>query len=204
MASRRSAGRSGLDGAIHFAFASDGRDQAACRSAKAWTYRHPKRPVGVFSVMRMVGSSAVVPGVFIVHRAIARSGNRELFVRSIGSQPGPSRCVRNLLGRGAIGARLMPEVTVDLQRLQETLFGDARDAPIGEQIEILTLRFNQRQPHLCPAFDAGHLDGGLKACAGRRRPGYLQHRILESPGGNATPPTRGHRPNTIVSDSRHN
>ena len=91
--------------------------------------------------------------------------------------------------RRVIGATLMPDVIVDLQRLQKTLFGDARDAPIGEQIEILTLRLDQGQPHLRPAFDAGHLDGSPKAGAGRRWPGYLQHRILEFPGGIATPPT---------------
>jgi hypothetical protein len=64
-----------------------------------------------------------------------------------------------------------------LYRLQETLFGDTRDAPIGHQIEILALRLDQGQPHLHTAFEAWHLDRGLKARAGRRGPGYL-HRYL--------------------------
>jgi hypothetical protein len=72
-----------------------------------------------------------------------------------------------------MGAMRMPDVTFDLQRLQETLFGHARDAPIGEQIELLALWLDQGQPHLRSAFDAGHLNGGPKACAGRRRPEYL-------------------------------
>jgi hypothetical protein len=76
---------------------------------------------------------------------------------------------------------LTPRVTVDLYRLQKTLFRDAGDAPIGQQIEVLALRFDQGQPHLDAALDAGHLDGGLKARTGRRRPGYLQHRILDFP-----------------------
>jgi hypothetical protein len=68
---------------------------------------------------------------------------------------------------------------VDLHRLQEAFFRDARDAPIGQQIKLLALRLDRRQPHLQTAFDAGHLDGDLKARAGRRRSRYLQHRILE-------------------------
>ena len=96
------------------------------------------------------------------------------------------------------------DVAVDLQRLQKTLFGDARDAPIGQQIEILTLRLDQDQPHLCPAFDAGHLDGGLKACAGRGRPGYLQHRILGIRWRKRNATHSDRRPTLIMSDSRHN
>jgi hypothetical protein len=86
-----------------------------------------------------------------------------------------------LLQEPRSGARLPARVIshVDLHRLQEAFFRDAGDAPIGQQIELLALRLDRRQPHLQTAFDAGHLDGDLKACAGRRRPGYLQHRILE-------------------------
>jgi len=68
---------------------------------------------------------------------------------------------------------------VGLGRLQKTLFADARDAPVGHQVEVLALRLNRGQPHPLTAFDAGHLNGGLKTRAGRRRPGYSQHRILE-------------------------
>jgi hypothetical protein len=73
--------------------------------------------------------------------------------------------------------------TVDLQRLQETLFGDARDAPIGEQIEILALRLDQGQPHLHPAFDARHLDGSPKACETQRylRGSPTQHHYVRFP-----------------------
>ena len=68
---------------------------------------------------------------------------------------------------------------VDLHRLQKTLIANARDAPVGHQVEVLTLRLNRGQPHPLTAFDAGHFNGGLKTRAGRRRPGYSQHRILE-------------------------
>jgi hypothetical protein len=96
-----------------------------------------------------------------------------------------------------------PKAIVDLYRLQETLFRDAGDAPIGQQIEVRALRLDQGQPHLDTALDAGHLDGGLKARTGRRRPGYLQHRTLEFPGGDATLPTRATAPSmfNIMSDS---
>jgi len=81
-----------------------------------------------------------------------------------------------------------------LDRLQETLFGDARDAPISQQFEVTVLRLDHGQPHLPPAFDAGHLGSGFKAGAGRRRPGYLQHRILVSHRGDVAlrlgPPAR--------------
>jgi hypothetical protein len=60
---------------------------------------------------------------------------------------------------------------VNLPRLKKTLFAGARDAPVGHQVEVLTLRLNRGQPHPFTAFDAGHLDGGLKAGTGRRRPG---------------------------------
>jgi hypothetical protein len=69
---------------------------------------------------------------------------------------------------------------VDLRRLQKTLFGGAGDAPVGQQVEVPMSRLDQGQPHPATAFDAGHLNGGFKARAGRRRPGYLQHRSLES------------------------
>ena len=97
-----------------------------------------------------------------------------------------------LLQEPRSGARLPARVIshVDLHRLQEAFFRDAGDAPIGQQIELLALRLDRRQPHLQTAFDAGHLDGDLKACAGRRRPGYRQHRILDSERGDATLPTR--------------
>jgi hypothetical protein len=92
---------------------------------------------------------------------------------------------------------LPPKVTVDLYRLQKTLFRDAGDAPIGQQIEVLALRLDQGQPHLDAALDAGHLDGGLKSRTGRRRPGYLQHRTLVLPGGDATLPTRAIGPPSL-------
>jgi hypothetical protein len=92
---------------------------------------------------------------------------------------------------------LPPKVTVDLYRLQKTLFRDAGDAPIGQQIEVLALRLDQGQPHLDAALDAGHLDGGLKSRTGRRRPGYLQHRTLVFPGGDATLPTRAIGPPSL-------
>jgi hypothetical protein len=47
------------------------------------------------------------------------------------------------------------------------------------------------------ALDAGHLDSGLKARTGRRRPGYLQHRALVFPGGDATLPTRAIGPPSL-------
>jgi hypothetical protein len=99
---------------------------------------------------------------------------------------------------------LTPRVTVDLYRLQKTLFRDAGDAPIGQQIEVLALRFDQGQPHLDAALDARHLDGGLKARTGRRRPGYLQHRILDFPKRRRNATYSGCRPTFIMSDSRHN
>jgi hypothetical protein len=66
---------------------------------------------------------------------------------------------------------------VGLRWLQKALFAGARDAPVGHQVEVLTLRLNRGQPHPLTAFDAGHLDGGLKPRTGRRRPGCLEHRI---------------------------
>ena len=74
----------------------------------------------------------------------------------------------------------------ELPRLQEALFGGAGDAPVGQQIEISISRLDRRQPHSLTAFDAGHFNRGLKACAGRRRSGNLQHRILDLKGGDAT------------------
>ena len=70
---------------------------------------------------------------------------------------------------------------VGLGRLQKTLFAGARGAPVGHQIEALTLRLNRGEPHPLTAFDAGHIDGGLKARTGRRWSGCLQHGILEFP-----------------------
>ncbi len=91
----------------------------------------------------------------------------------------------------------------NLHRLQKTLFADARDAPVGHQVEVLTLRLNRGQPHPFTAFDAGHLDGGLKAGTGRRRPGDLQHRVLEFPKRKRNA-TRTNKPAFNMSDSRHN
>jgi hypothetical protein len=91
----------------------------------------------------------------------------------------------------------------DLDRLQEAFFGGARDAPVGQQIEVRAMRFNQSQPHLPTAFDAGHLNGGLKARAGRRRPGYLQHLGL-GPKEETQRYHAGHWPACTMSDSRHN
>jgi hypothetical protein len=123
--------------------------------------------------------------------------------RGIGSHHARSQWVRNPPIETRDRRMADDRCAVYLQRLQKAFFGDARDAPIGEQIETLALRLDQGQPHLRPAFDAGHLDGGPKACASRRRPGYLQHRIIpwrkrkrHLPGD--------HRPNTIMSDFRHN
>jgi hypothetical protein len=93
---------------------------------------------------------------------------------------------------------------VDLHRLQKTLLADARDAPVGHQVEVLSLRLNRGQPHPLAAFDARHLDGGLKARAGRCRPEYLQHRILEFQRGDATLSTWTNESASIMSDSRHN
>ena len=93
---------------------------------------------------------------------------------------------------------------VDLHRLQKALFADARDASVGHQVEVLTLRLNRGQPHPLAAFDAGHLDSGFKARAGRRRPGYLQHRILGFQRGDATLSTWTNESASTMSDSRHN
>jgi hypothetical protein len=92
---------------------------------------------------------------------------------------------------------------VDLHRLQKTLFGDAGDAPVGQQIEVPISRLDHGQPHRLTAFDAGHLDGGLKARAGRRRPGYLRHRAQTlKRRHNATHSDQ--RSTANMSDSRHN
>jgi hypothetical protein len=93
---------------------------------------------------------------------------------------------------------------VDLHRLQKALLAVARDAPVGHQVEVLTLRLNRGQPHPLTAFDAGHLDAGLKARTGRRRPGCLEHCILEFQRGDATLSTRINQSASIMSDSRHN
>jgi hypothetical protein len=93
---------------------------------------------------------------------------------------------------------------VDLHRLQKTLCADARDAPVGHQVEVPTLRLNRGQPHPLTAFDAWHFVGGLKARASRRRPWYLQHHILEFQRGDATLPTWTNESASIMSDSRHN
>ena len=65
-----------------------------------------------------------------------------------------------------------------LDRLEETLAGVARDASIGQQVHIRRARLDQGQPHLRAAFHAWHLNAGLKARTGRRRPERWQHRIL--------------------------
>ena len=59
----------------------------------------------------------------------------------------------------------------------------AGNAPIGHEIEVAIARFDQGQSHPRPAFDAGHIHGGLKARAGRRRSDYVRHRIPISSGG---------------------
>ena len=92
---------------------------------------------------------------------------------------------------------------VDLHRLQKALLAVARDAPVGHQVEVLALRLNRGQPHPLTAFDAGHLDAGLKARTGRRRPGYLQHRILEFQRGTQRYPLgpRAHSPLCPIPDT---
>jgi hypothetical protein len=88
-----------------------------------------------------------------------------------------------------LGAQCLNEV--DLDGLQKTLIRGAGGAPVGQQIEVPISRLDKGQPHQCAAFDAGHFDAGLKTRAGRRRPGYLQHRILMSQKGDANAaPTR--------------
>jgi hypothetical protein len=81
----------------------------------------------------------------------------------------------------------------DLHSLQETLFRDARDAAVGQQIAVLIVRFDRGQPHRRAAFDAGHLNAGPKARAGRRRSGYRQHRIRSLKRRRNTSDS-GHRP----------
>jgi len=67
---------------------------------------------------------------------------------------------------------------VDLHRLQKTLAGVARDAPVGQQIEVRTLRLDEGQPHLRATFHTRHLNTGPKARAGRSRSEGLQYCIL--------------------------
>jgi hypothetical protein len=74
--------------------------------------------------------------------------------------------------------------------LQKTLVVVAPDAAVGQQIEVQASRLDKGQPHPFSAFHAGHFEGGLKARAGRRWPGYSPHRILAySQSGDATLPT---------------
>jgi hypothetical protein len=65
-----------------------------------------------------------------------------------------------------------------LPGFQEALAGVALDAPVSQQIEVPIARLDEGEPHQLAAFDAWHVDGGFEACAGRSRPGYLQHLIL--------------------------
>jgi hypothetical protein len=62
-------------------------------------------------------------------------------------------------------------------RLQEAFTGVAWHALVSQQIEILVSRLDEGKPHRFSAFDAGHLNAGLKARAGRRRPEWSQHRV---------------------------
>jgi hypothetical protein len=102
-----------------------------------------------------------------------------------------------------VGSNRQGFAFVDLRRLQETLFGDARDAPVGQQIEAPVSRLDHGEPHRLTAFDAGHLNRGLKARAGRRRRGNLQHRILESRKRRRNTTHSDQRSAAIMSDSRH-
>ena len=77
-----------------------------------------------------------------------------------------------------LGAQCLNEVELD--GLQKALIRGAGGAPVGQQIEVPVSRLDKGQPHQGAAFDAGHLDAGLKTRAGRCRPGYLLHRILMS------------------------
>ncbi len=68
-----------------------------------------------------------------------------------------------------IGRARVESAVAGLYGLQETLIGVAPAAPVGQQIEAPISRLDQGQPHSLATFDAGHLSGGLKACAGRGR-----------------------------------
>jgi hypothetical protein len=99
-----------------------------------------------------------------------------------------------------LGAQCLNEV--DLDGLQKALIRGAGGAPVRQQIEVPISRLDKGQPHQCAAFDAGHFDAGLKTRAGRRRPGYLQHRILMSQKGNANAaPDSDHGVASTMSDS---
>jgi hypothetical protein len=65
-----------------------------------------------------------------------------------------------------------------LSGLQEALAGVTGDALVSQQIEVPISWLDQCQPHPLSAFDAGHVYCDFEARAGRRRPGYVQHRIL--------------------------
>jgi hypothetical protein len=54
-------------------------------------------------------------------------------------------------------------------------------------MKVPITRFDKGQPHLVAAFQAGHLNGGLKARTGWRWAGHL-HGILIFKRGDATPP----------------
>jgi hypothetical protein len=87
-------------------------------------------------------------------------------------------------------------------RLEEAFTGVAWDALVGQQVEILVSRLDEGKPHRFSAFDAGHLNSGLKACACRRRPEWSQHVVPILPKGagvcrEATQRNRLKQPNRI-------
>jgi hypothetical protein len=53
--------------------------------------------------------------------------------------------------------------------LQKSFVAIAFSTPVGKPLKVLTTaRFYEAQPHIVAAFQARHLDGDLKACAGWR------------------------------------
>jgi hypothetical protein len=91
----------------------------------------------------------------------------------------------------------------ELYGLQKTFIRVAADATVGQQIEVPVSRLDQKQPHPFATFDAGHLNGGLKARAGGGRSGAMQNRTssLRDRRRNAT---LGPKSTCRMSDSRHN
>jgi hypothetical protein len=52
---------------------------------------------------------------------------------------------------------------------QKSFVAIAFSTPVGKPLKVLTTaRFYEAQPHIVAAFQARHLDGDLKACAGWR------------------------------------
>jgi hypothetical protein len=57
---------------------------------------------------------------------------------------------------------------IDLHGLQEAFAGAARNALVGQQVEVLISWLDERKPHRFSASDARHLDGSLEPRASRR------------------------------------